>query len=100
VVVPFYGDQPFWAHCLARQGVAPPALARAGLQAQTLAAALDQAAQPAMVQAAAHLGARIRAEDGVATAVAWLERWGVLPRLWRGEPNRALPPQVLRAGGC
>ncbi|OAX55283.1 glycosyltransferase [Xanthomonas graminis] len=99
VVVPFYGDQPFWAHCLAQQGVAPPALARAGLQAQTLAAALDQAAQPAMVQAAAHLGARIRAEDGVATAVAWLERWGVLPRLGRGEPDRSVSPQALGAGG-
>ncbi|MGL0788328.1 glycosyltransferase [Xanthomonas translucens] len=98
VVVPFYGDQPFWAHCLALQGVAPPALACAGLQAQTLAAALDQAAQPAMVQAAAHLGARIRAEDGVGTALAWLERWGVLPRLGRGEPDRALPPQALGAG--
>ncbi|KWV12118.1 glycosyltransferase [Xanthomonas translucens] len=51
-----------------------------------------------MVQAAAHLGARIRAEDGVGTAVAWLERWGVLPRLGRGEPDRALPPQALGAG--
>ncbi|WP_230938620.1 hypothetical protein, partial [Xanthomonas translucens] len=59
---------------------------------------LDQAAQPAMVQAAAHLGARIRAEDGVGTALAWLERWGVLPRLGRGEPDRALPPQALGAG--
>jgi hypothetical protein len=52
-----------------------------------------------MVQAAAHLGARIRAEDGVATAVAWLERWGVLPRLGRGEPDRSVSPQALGAGG-
>ena len=37
VIVPFFGDQPFWADCLNRQGVAPPALERKSLTADALA---------------------------------------------------------------
>ncbi|PPU92436.1 glycosyltransferase [Xanthomonas albilineans] len=97
VVVPFFLDQPFWAHCLARQGVAPPAIVRRKMQAQTLTDAINQTTQPAMVRAAAQLGQRIRAEDGVTTAVDWLERWGVLPRLQRDDPVRTAPRHALDA---
>lgn len=78
VVIPFYGDQPFWAHCLWQQGVAPPALTRQGLDAQTLATALIQVTQPAMRETARALGERIRREDGVATAIQHLQGWGLL----------------------
>ncbi|UXA71327.1 glycosyltransferase [Xanthomonas prunicola] len=78
VVLPFGYDQPFWAYCLAQRGVAPPALARAGLQPQTLAAAIQQASTPAMRAAAHALGQRIREEDGVRNAVDQLEAWQLL----------------------
>ncbi|EGD08031.1 hypothetical protein XVE_3728, partial [Xanthomonas vesicatoria ATCC 35937] len=78
VVLPFGYDQPFWAHCLAQRGVAPPALARVGLQPETLAEALRQASTPTMRAAARALGQRIRDEDGVRNAVDQLEAWGLL----------------------
>ena len=80
VVIPFYGDQPFWAHCLAAQGAAAPALNRRKLDARTLAAALRQVMQPAMRQTARELGERIRREDGIANAITHLERWKLLPQ--------------------
>jgi UDP:flavonoid glycosyltransferase YjiC (YdhE family) len=84
VVIPFFfGDQPFWADRMQRLGVAPPRLAHARLTAQGLAAAIAAASAPAMVRAAADLGARIRAEDGTGTAIAQLTEWNCLgtPRL-------------------
>lgn len=81
VVVPFFGDQPFWAHCLTRQGVAPPALERKGLTADALASALTAMQQPSMIRAAAGLGRAIRAEDGVASAIQWLRAWDLLPAM-------------------
>jgi UDP:flavonoid glycosyltransferase YjiC (YdhE family) len=79
IVVPFFGDQPFWAHCLNRQGVAPPALERKTLTADGLAAALTAIQQPSMIRAASELGRAIRAEDGVASAIQWLRTWDLLP---------------------
>ncbi|PPU87177.1 glucosyltransferase [Xanthomonas populi] len=78
VVLPFGYDQPFWAHCLAQRGVAPPALARVGLQPETLADAIRQASAPSMRTAARVLGQRIREEDGIGRAVDQLEAWGLL----------------------
>ena len=79
VVVPFFGDQPFWAHCLTRQGVAPPALERKKLTADVLASALTVTQHQSMLRAAHDLGRAIRAEDGVAEAVRWLREWNLLP---------------------
>jgi sterol 3beta-glucosyltransferase len=81
VIVPFYGDQPFWARCLARRGVAPPAVERKSLTPDGLAAAIAQSLQPAMVHRAAALGRAVRAEDGVASALRWLDAWKLLPCL-------------------
>lgn len=78
VIVPFYGDQPFWAQCLNRQGAAPPALDRQRLTADELAAALAAAQQPVMQRAAAALGQSIRVENGVAEAIRVLRGWSLL----------------------
>lgn len=78
VVVPFYGDQPFWARCLHARGVAPPAVQRKGLDAARLAAAIAATQAPAMRQAAARLGDTVRAEDGIGNAVAQLRAWGLV----------------------
>lgn len=90
VVLPFGYDQSFWAHCLAQRGVAPPALARAGLQPEALAAAIRQAGTPAMRAAARALGQRIGQEDGVRNAVDQLEAWQLL------EPAAVTPAAAAR----
>ena len=78
VIVPFYGDQPFWARCLQREGVGPPALDRKSLSADALISAIDSALQESTRRAAAALGERVRAEDGVDAAVSQLQAWGFL----------------------
>jgi UDP:flavonoid glycosyltransferase YjiC (YdhE family) len=79
VPVPFVGDQFFWGWRLARLGVATPWLERRGLTSERLAAAIRLAGAPEMAARAHALGARLRAEDGVANAVRQLETWGLLP---------------------
>ena len=79
VIVPFYGDQPFWARCLVRKGVAPPAVARKSLSADGLASAIAHSLEPGMVQRAGDLGRAVRAENGTATALRWLDDWKLLP---------------------
>ena len=94
VVVPFFGDQPFWAHCLHRQHVAPPSLERKRLTADALASALAATQQPSMIRAAGALGRAIRAEDGVAEAIRWLRAWDLLPPIAAG---MATTTRVARA---
>lgn len=74
VVVPFAGDQPFWADRLAQAGVAPPAVAGARLRAHDLAHAIDFASQRQVQERAQALGQRMRTEDGLAQAVRAIER--------------------------
>jgi sterol 3beta-glucosyltransferase len=69
VVVPFFADQPYWARRLARLGVATRPVPKRKLTAPRLAAALqDVRATPAFARAADALGAKIRAENGAASA--------------------------------
>jgi len=78
VVIPFYGDQPFWARCLQHRGVAPPALQRRNLDAVRLAEALLATQRPSMQAAATQLGRTVRAEDGIGTALTLLRAWGMI----------------------
>jgi sterol 3beta-glucosyltransferase len=71
IVIPFFGDQPFWGQRVAELGVGPEPISRKKLTVDGLAQAIQQAlTDEAMRQRAADLGARIQAEDGVARAVA------------------------------
>ncbi len=81
VIVPFFGDQPFWAYCLHRQGVAPRALKRKSLTADALAYMIAATQQPAMIEAAAALGRKVRAENGIGEAIRWLRAWDLLPAI-------------------
>jgi UDP:flavonoid glycosyltransferase YjiC (YdhE family) len=75
VVVPFFLDQFFWGRRVFDLGVGPRPILRKRLDPDTLAAALRIATRdPEMKGRAAALGVRIRAEDGVARAVAAFER--------------------------
>ena len=71
--LPFFGDQPFWARRISSLGVGPPPLDRRTLSAGSLAAALRAMDDPPMRARAEALGARIRAEDGIAAALAFIE---------------------------
>jgi sterol 3beta-glucosyltransferase len=93
VIVPFYGDQPFWARCLASQGVAPPAVERKTLTAAGLASAITECLQPAMARKAATLGRAIRAEDGIGEALRWLDAWNVLPAM-KAPSRTGVPAEV------
>ncbi|MAM61945.1 glycosyltransferase [Maritimibacter sp. UBA3975] len=74
IVVPFFGDQPFWAKIMAARGVAPEPIAQKTLTADNLSKALSQAiSDPAIAKAAAALGAAVRAEDGIARAIDEIE---------------------------
>ncbi|MBI1946882.1 MAG: glycosyltransferase family 1 protein [Deltaproteobacteria bacterium] len=71
VVVPFHGDQPFWGARVRQLGVGAAPIPRRRLTAARLAGAIAEVlADDAMAARARALGARVRAEDGVAAAVA------------------------------
>jgi sterol 3beta-glucosyltransferase len=77
LVVPFFGDQPFWGARVAALGVGPAPIPQARLEPAGLRRALERLRDDAgMRAAAADLGARLRAEDGVAVAVGALEAMG------------------------
>ena len=66
VVVPFFGDQPFWGDRVWRLGVGARPIQRKTLTAERLAAAIRFAlADAADAGARGRAGARVRAEDGV-----------------------------------
>lgn len=70
VVVPFGFDQFYWGRRAAALGVGPPPVPFRQLTAERLAGAIHAAVSDrAMRQAAAELGARVRAENGAARAV-------------------------------
>lgn len=75
ILVPFFGDQPFWGQRVADLGVGPQPIRRAKLTADRLSAAIHAAVSDATMRArAAALGAQIQAEDGVRRAVEVIER--------------------------
>jgi len=75
LVCPFFGDQPFWGRRVQESGAGPAAIPQKKLTAERLASALREATEsPAMRRRAAELGTKIRTEDGVINAVAFLER--------------------------
>jgi UDP:flavonoid glycosyltransferase YjiC (YdhE family) len=71
MIIPFFGDQPFWGQRIADLGVGPNPIPRKQLTAQRLGEAIRTAmTDDLMRRRAADLGAKIQAEDGVANAVA------------------------------
>lgn len=70
IIVPFFGDQPFWGQRVHDLGVGPAPLPRQKLTAERLAKAIQQAVgDPQMRLRAERLGAAIRSENGTARAV-------------------------------
>jgi len=74
IVLPFAADQFFWAERLHRLGIAPAAGPGQRVTAPALSRAITAASTPEMRDRAAAVGARMRAEDGLATAVKHIHR--------------------------
>jgi len=75
VLVPHFGDQPFWARQVMRLGVGPKAIRRKRMTVGKLGAAIATAVTDENIRArAAALGERIRTEDGVGQAIEVVER--------------------------
>lgn len=64
VVVPFFGDQPFWGAMVARSGAGPKPIAYKDLTAEKLAESITEALKPVTLERAKELGARIATEKG------------------------------------
>lgn len=78
ILVPFFGDQPFWGSRVAALGVGPQPIPRQKLTVERLANAIHIAVSDAtMQQRAAELGKKIQSENGVARAVEIINQNGV-----------------------
>lgn len=78
VVMPVFGDQPFWASRLQRRGAAPAAIPRSKATFKNLLKAFEIALDPKMQENAQDLGKEIRGQDGVGTAIGIMEKQGLL----------------------
>ena len=64
VIVPFFGDQPFWGAMVARAGAGPQPTPYKQLTADKLAEAIEEALKPETLEKAQELGAKIKEEKG------------------------------------
>ena len=64
VVVPFFGDQPFWGSMTARAGAGPAPIAYKNLDADKLAHSILEALKPESLDRAKELSTKIKAERG------------------------------------
>jgi len=67
VVVPFFGDQPFWGTMIAKAGAGPLPIPYKHLTAEKLASAIMEALKPAALERAQELGKRMGSEKGSET---------------------------------
>jgi UDP:flavonoid glycosyltransferase YjiC (YdhE family) len=86
IIVPFFGDQPFWADRVSALGVGIAPLARKTLNGAQLAGAIDRALRNVELRTkATALGERVRAEDGVTHAVGLIEAYAQARGIARDE---------------
>ncbi|KAL7620787.1 hypothetical protein AAE478_009785 [Parahypoxylon ruwenzoriense] len=64
IVIPFFGDQPFWGAMVARAGAGPDPIPYKKLTAEGLAEAIRVALKPETQERARELGEKIREEKG------------------------------------
>ena len=81
VVCPFFGDQPYWGGRVQDLGVGPEPIPQKKLTTENLAAAIAEAARnPEMRKEAEALAEKIKAEDGIGNALAFIEEYGASPK--------------------
>jgi hypothetical protein len=69
VVVPFFGDQPFWGQMIARAGAGPTPIPFKQMTSDSLAASIKFALQDEVKVAVEEMASRIAKEDGAAKTV-------------------------------
>jgi sterol 3beta-glucosyltransferase len=76
IICPFFGDQPFWGRQVARLRVGPSPIPQSRLTVDRLCRAIDEVMNDTTIREnAAALGGRLHQENGVANAVAFVNRW-------------------------
>ncbi|MCG8553454.1 MAG: glycosyltransferase, partial [Desulfobacterales bacterium] len=76
VIVPFFGDQPFWGRRIHMLGAGCQPIAQKRLTAEKLAAAIKHVLSNPVLQANAEtLGEKIRCENGIGNAVEIIEKF-------------------------
>ncbi|PIG80885.1 sterol glucosyltransferase [Aspergillus arachidicola] len=73
-IVPFFGDQPFWAKMVAAAGAGPSPIDHNVLTVKQLSEAIAFCLTRNAQQAAASIAARMKSEDGVSNAAASFHR--------------------------
>ncbi|KAG9120114.1 hypothetical protein FRC07_004535 [Ceratobasidium sp. 392] len=74
IIVPFFGDQPWWATQIARRGAGPPPIHPKQLTAEALAVAIRIALSEETRASAMRAGEMIRSEDGTKNGVESFHR--------------------------
>ncbi|KAL6709290.1 hypothetical protein ACN47E_001697 [Coniothyrium glycines] len=74
VVVPFFGDQPFWGQMIARAGAGPKPIPYKLMTAESLAASIKFALTDEVQVAVKKMASQIAAEDGAREAVKSFEK--------------------------
>ncbi|KAF4453375.1 sterol glucosyltransferase [Fusarium albosuccineum] len=69
VIVPFFGDQPFWGQMVANAGAGPQPIPYSSLTSRNLAEAISFALTPDVTLAARRMSENMKAESGVEAAV-------------------------------
>ncbi len=76
VIIPFIADQPFWGHRVQQVGAGPEPLPAKRVTVPKLITRLDQVLNdPEIRQSAQLIGSKVKAEEGVRTAVKIIEKY-------------------------
>ncbi|KAK6858737.1 hypothetical protein PG995_005301 [Apiospora arundinis] len=75
VIVPFFGDQPFWANVVAAAGAGAQPIPQKEFTVERLTEALQFVLSPEANQAATKIAEQMSRENGVRTAVDSFHRW-------------------------
>ncbi|KUL88236.1 hypothetical protein ZTR_04936 [Talaromyces verruculosus] len=70
IVVPFFGDQPFWGAMIHRAGAGPEPIPYKALTEDNLAEAIKEALKPEIQEASIKMSAKIAGESGAEAAAA------------------------------
>lgn len=77
IIVPFFGDQPFWGHRVHTLGAGSKPIPQKKLTVEKLATAImNVSSNPDIKKAAKEIGEKIRHEDGIGNAIAFIEKTG------------------------
>lgn len=72
-IMPFFGDQPFWARRMRALGVAPAQIDRKRLTPESIATTLTAMTAPNLTRRAEAIAQQIASEDGTTLAAAFIE---------------------------